>query len=323
MAKPRITIVGLGLIGNSIGLALGQSKRDFEIVGHDRESSAAGLAKKMNAVDKTDWNLINACDGADLVILALPAQAIRDSMRALAGELKPGCVVIDTASIKVPVQAWAEELLPDGVRFVGSNPIVTSEASGGEAARSNLFEQATWAICPSPTSHEAAVQMASDLVERLGAKPLYLEAIEHDGMMAAVEHLPGLLSSALLHSVTSQPSWREMRKLAGGQFESSTHLVSADPQVLRDAVLANQENLLRWLDIYVEHLQDWRQVIAAGDSEGLDERLKEAQEALAQWHKQRRGGYWDEGQPEMPEKRSMLASMFGFGGRTRRKKNAL
>ncbi len=112
MAKPRITIVGLGLIGNSIGLALTQGQRKFEVVGHDKDNKAAGQSRKIKAVDKTEWNLISACDGADLVILALPAIAIRDTMQALAHELKPGCVVMDTASVKAPVQRWADEI-PD------------------------------------------------------------------------------------------------------------------------------------------------------------------------------------------------------------------
>ena len=312
MTKPRITIVGLGLIGNSIGMALSQGKRDFEIVGHDRESAAAGLARKMTAVDKTDWNLLNACEGADLVILALPVQAVRKTLEALANELKPGCVVMDTASIKVPVLEWAEEILPDTVHFIGTNPIVSSDESGGQAARADLFENTTWAICSSASSHQSAVRMAADLAERLGSKPLFLDAIEHDGMLAAVEHLPAVLSATLVASVTSQPSWREMRKLAGGQFEVTTRLASADPEVLRDAALSNRDNLTRWIDNYIEHLQAWRDVIAANDEEALEERFVSTQEARQTWQKERRLGYWDEGQPEMPEKPGMLTSLLGF-----------
>jgi prephenate dehydrogenase len=158
MAKPRIAIVGLGLIGNSIGLALSRETRDFEIVGHDKSNSAAGQAKKLQAVDKTEWNLINACEGAGLVILALPLGAIRDTMQALAGDLATGAVVIDTASVKAPVQAWADELLPSSVAFVGTNPIVASDQTGGAAARADLFEQRTWAICPSSNARRAGSQ---------------------------------------------------------------------------------------------------------------------------------------------------------------------
>ena len=154
MPKPRITIVGLGLIGSSIGLALSREQRDFEIIGHDKSSAAAGQAKKLQAVDKTEWNLISACDGAGLVILALPLGAIRETMQAVAGELAEGAVVMDTASVKAPVQAWADELLPSNVPFVGTNPIVGSDATGDITARADLFEGRLWAICPSPSTDE-------------------------------------------------------------------------------------------------------------------------------------------------------------------------
>lgn len=319
MAKPRVTIVGLGLIGNSIGLALSQEKREFEIVGHDKESKAAALAKKMRAVDKTDWNLLGACEGADLVILALPLQAIRSTLEALANELKAGCVVIDTASVKAPILGWANELLPETVRYVGTNPIVSNPESGGEAARADLFLHATWAICPAPTSDPAAVQVASDLAERLGAQPLYLDPTEHDSMMAAVEHLPALLSTLLFSSITGRPGWREMRRLAGGQFESTTRLVSADPQIYRDVTLANQENLARWIETFIEDLKHWREVILAGDSEALDGLFAGVTEAREQWQRQRQAAHWQEGLVEMPERQSMLTSLLGFGGRRDRR----
>jgi prephenate dehydrogenase len=253
------------------------------------------------------------------VILALTPSAIKSTLEALAGELKAGCVIMDTASIKVPVLAWSEETLPPGVHFVGTNPIVSSEDAGGKAARANLFEKATWAICPTPTTDETAVKMAADLAQRLQAKPLFLEAQEHDGMLAAVEHLPAMVSMALLSSVISQPSWREMRKLAGGQFESSTHLAVQDPQALVSVVRANQEHLVRWLDSFVENLQGWRQLIQAGDDEGLEEIFSAALAARDRWLNERRTGFLDDAYVEMPQTRTMFLEMLGMGRLASRK----
>ncbi|MEA3336084.1 MAG: prephenate dehydrogenase/arogenate dehydrogenase family protein [Chloroflexota bacterium] len=313
MAKPKITIVGLGLIGNSIGLGLVGGKRDFEVVGHDKDNNAASQAKKMKAVDKTDWNLINATDDADLIILALPVSAIRSTLEALAPELQPGTVLLDTASTKGLVLAWADELLPPGVTFVGTNPIVSSEGGGGAAARADLFDKATWAICPTSTTSEAAVKMATDLAERLGANPLFLDATEHDGMMAAVEHLPATISMALISSVMGQPSWAEMRKLAGGQFENTTQLVSEDPAVFRSAIAGNQEHVLRWIDTYMENLQAWRDLIEAGDDDALAQAFESAVEARHQWQAERRTGHWEEPGSPKPAKRNMMMEMFGMG----------
>jgi prephenate dehydrogenase len=316
MSKPRITIIGLGLIGASIGLALSREQRDFEIVGHDKSSAAAGQAKKLEAVDKAEWNLINACDGAGLVILALPLGAIRATMQALAGELATGAVVLDTASVKAPVQTWADELLPPSVAFVGTNPIVASDQTGAAAARADLFDGRSWAICPSPNTDERAVKTASDLAARLGAKPLYLDATEHDGLTAAVEQLPALTSMALLTSAVSQPVWREMRRLAGGQFESSTRLVSADPHVFSDAMLYSPEQVVRWIDGFIDNMAAWRDLIAAGDRATIDKAFVDAAAARDRWLSDRSKGNWDE-DPTVPiERPSMLGSLFGMGRRS-------
>ncbi len=293
MPKPRITIVGLGLIGSSIGLALSREQRDFEIVGHDKSNTAAGQAKKIGAVDKTEWNLISACDGAGLVILALPLGAIRATMQAVAGELAEGAIVIDTASVKAPVQAWADELLPASVAFVGTNPIVGNDPTGGATARVDLFERRLWAICPSPSTDERAVKTASDLAARLGASPLYLDATEHDGLTA--------------------------RKLAGAQFESSTRLVSSDPHVFSDAMLHSPEQVVRWIDGLIDNMAAWRDLIAAGDSETIDKAFVEAMQTRDRWLSDRSKGNWEDDGSAPIERPSILGSLLGLGRLTERR----
>lgn len=323
MSKPKITIVGLGLIGNSIGLALSRHQRDFEIVGHDKAPAATEQAKKLKAVDRAEWNLISACDGAGLIVLALPLLAIRETMQALAGELSAGAVVMDTASVKAPVQAWADELLP-GAPFIGTNPVVSTDQTGGAAARADLFERRAWAICPSPTTDPGAVKMATDLAERAGAKPLYMDALEHDGMAAAVEQLPALVSMALLSSAVSQPGWREMRQLAGAQFEGSTRLVSTDPHVFSDAMLHNPEQVARWVDSFIENMAAWRDLIAAGDQVTLDKAFVEAAKARERWLHDRSTGQWAEDLTPPVDQPGILTSLLGLGKlseRLRREKN--
>ncbi|MCS6842971.1 MAG: prephenate dehydrogenase/arogenate dehydrogenase family protein [Caldilineales bacterium] len=313
MSKPQITIVGLGLIGNSIGLALMQGERSFEIVGHDKEPTAASQAKKMKAVDRTEWNLIAACEGADLLILALPLPAIEETLRAVARDLKPGCVVMDTASLKAPALAWAAALLPDSSTYIATNPIVFSQERGGAAARADLFQRATWAICPTAATAEAAVKTAADLISRVGARPLFLEPAEHDSMLAAVEHLPALLGSALMASVAGQPAWREMRQLAGSQFESATHGIADAASVLADLAVYNRENLSRWIDLFVETLRGWQEAMVAGDRERLAGAVADADAQHSRWLQQRAAGRWEETtEGEMPTSRSIYSSLL-FG----------
>ena len=315
MSKPRIAIVGLGFIGGSIGLALHQAEADFEVVGHDRERGAANQAKKIGAVDKTDWNLVSACEDADLIVIAVPVGGIKDTLAAIGPYLKPGCLITDTASIKSPVIEWAEEILPEEVNFVGGDPIVSDAGTSGgiDAARADLFSGAVYCLTPAPGADPNAVRLASDFVYLLGAKPYFLNPLEHDGLMAGVDHLPFVLSAALLGVATESASWREMRKLAGGAFENATRFVSTDPTTYRDACLVNRENIVRWIDAWSGKLGELKETILAGDAEKLERIFKEALIARQRWLRAREEGNWEEQSPEMPSMAGFMGQLFGLG----------
>ncbi len=328
MKKPRIAIVGLGFIGGSIGLALHQAEGDFEVVGHDRERSAASQAQKIGAVDKTDWNLISACEDADLIVIATPVGAIKDTLAAIAPYLKLGCLITDTASIKAPVVQWADEILPEEAYFVGGNPIVggagtttADRPSGGtDAAKADLFSGAVYCLTPAAGTAPDAVRLASDFVSLLGAVPYFLDPLEHDGLMAGVDHLPFVLSAALLGITAESTTWREMRKLAGGAFESATRFVSADPTTYRDACLANSENIVRWIDAYSGKLAELKETVLAGDAEKLGQVFEEALIARQKWLKAREEGHWEEVSAEMPTMASFMGQVFGLGRLTKRRR---
>lgn len=329
MAKPQITIVGLGFIGGSIGLALHQAGADLEVVGHDREHAVARQAKKIGAVDKTEWNLISACEGADLIVMAIPLGGIKNTMTAIAPYLKPGCLITDTATIKAQVVEWAKEILPEEVNFVGGDPIVGDGGltatghplSGIDAARADLFSGAIYCLTPAAGTPSDAVRVASDFVSLLGAVPYYLDPLEHDGLMAGVDHLPFVLSAALLGITTESVAWREMRRLAGGAFESATRFISTDPTTYRDACLINRENIVRWIDACSGKLGELRGAILAGDADKLGRVFEEALTARQKWLKDRAEGNW-EVQPasEMPTMTSFMGQLFGLGMLSRRKK---
>ncbi len=309
----QVTIVGTGCIGTSIGLALRQTDQPFFIVGHDKETSHAGAARKLKAVDKTDWNLIGACENADIVILAMPLSGIEDTLRALASHLKQGCVVTDTASLKEQVVRWADELLPETVSFVGGNPVVSSTGSGPDAADANLFRGSLYCITPASNVHPDAVNLVSSLVSLLGGSPYYLDAAEHDGLMAGVEHLPQALALALVNGTVHEPVWREMRKLAGGGFERISALIGEDPDALSSLLLANKDNLVRWLDAYVSALGTVRALVAEGEHESLAQSIDRAVIARRQWLKDQRDKF-AEIRPAEVERAGFLRQFF-FGAK--------
>jgi prephenate dehydrogenase len=283
MAKSRVTIVGLGLIGGSIGLALKNSKLDIQVVGHDKDHGAAGSAQKRGAVDTTKWNLIDACDGAGLIVLAIPIDGIKDTFSALKTSLAPGTVIADTATTKVPVLEWAKEL-SEGVSFVGTNPILRSERIGGgiDAASADLFKGATFCLVPSPTASHAAVDTVASLAEIVGAKPFFVDAAEHDGLMAAVEHLPALLSTMLQAATMRSRGWREMARLAGSKFRAASAL-APDPNTARDAFLAHRVDLVRWIDEMTNELAEVRGILERQDADALAKLVESVEEERDRW----------------------------------------
>jgi prephenate dehydrogenase len=322
--KPRVAIVGLGLIGGSIGLALRQAEVTSAVVGHDKDRDANYQAKKIGAVDRTEWNLVSACEEADLVILSTPVGAIADTFKAIGPYLRPDCVVIDTATLKAPVLSWAAEILPDTVHFVGGDPIVgpASSGQGGlQAARADLFQKSLFCLVPSPTALEGAVKLVTDLVSILGAQPFFVDAAEHDGLMAAVDHLPAILGLALFEMASSQPAWRELRKVAGPAFEASTHLPSADPAAYGDLYAANRDNVVRWMEAFSDSLTSIRQALAENQLEELSGRFDRALQERNKWLEDRAQGLWAEGpRTDMPEKPSFLDTFLGSYWRKDRKK---
>jgi prephenate dehydrogenase len=314
-SKPQVAIVGLGLIGGSIGLALRESGVTSAVVGHDKDLEIGKRAKKLGAVDRVDWNLIAACADADLVILAIPVGAMRETLEVIGPELRHGCVVMDTASLKGVVLDWAIDSLSERVYFVGTDPILPRpiEREGGLAsARADLFRGGLFCLVPAPGVPESAVKVVTDLVALLGANPLFFDAAEHDGLLAAVDHLPSLLALALLEMAVNQPSWRELRKVAGASFESSTYLPLTDPAALGDLSVVNRDNILRWLDTFSASLASIRCSVAEGQAETLGLRFQKVLEERQKWLQDRDVGRWDErlGQ-EIPPQPGLLETLLG------------
>ena len=279
----RTTIIGLGRIGSAIGLALNQTGANLELIGHDKDHEAARRAQKNGCVDRTEWNLINACDGADLVVVAIPLGEIRATLAAIGPELKQGCVVTDTAGLKCPVLTWAKETLPDSVFFVGGHPIVDKRNEDGSLPTTGLLAGATYCLTPATNTPPEALQRVSDLVEAVGAQPYFIDAAEHDGLIAAVEQLPQVLAVALQNVAGVSQSCREIRQLSGVDFYRVTRLLEGDPEKLAALCMENTPNVTRWLDDLVSHLASFQAALSSGDRETIEKVFSAGAEAYANW----------------------------------------
>ena len=290
--RKRITIIGLGLIGGSLGLAMkAAGLPGSEIVGHDRARNAANKARKMGAIDRAEHNLPRAVERAGMVIIATPVLAVREVMQQIAPNLPDGCVVTDTGSSKERIVEWAAELLPPSVNFLGGHRMAGKETPGIDNAEAGLFRDRAYCLCPAVNAHEDAVRAVAGMVTLVGAEPLYMDPKEHDQYAAAVSHLPLLLSAALFSLLRDSPAWDDLAPMASSGFRDVTRLASGDPRMSHDIFLTNRDAAVHWLDRMVEELQRYRGLLQ-GDTEELLESFAKAQidrdSFLAEPHPRRR-----------------------------------
>ncbi len=287
----RVAIIGLGLIGGSIGLGLGEWSRAngqsgqnaLQIVGFDTDIQQQQYAKKIGAVEKTEWDLGKAVRDADIVILAVPVTATEQVFQDIAEQLKPGAIVTDTASTKADVLRWANTLLPRTVNFVGGHPMA-GKSQSIEAAEASLFKGATWCVCPSVHASEEAIKNVLGLIGAMDAEPYFVDPSEHDAHVGGVSHLPFVMSAALMRTTSSDSSWRDMRALSASGFRDTTRLAAGSPAMHRDIVMTNRESVTRWVDQLIDELQSFRTQLNAEDApERMDEFFSSARDARAEW----------------------------------------
>lgn len=280
----NITIVGLGLIGGSLGLAL-RAARYLNVVGWDRDQAVTEAAVQRGAIGAAAASLVAAVQAADVVVVATPVLAVRAILEQIAPHLKAGAVVTDVAGTKVQVLEWAQALLPDTVAFVGGHPMAGSEQHGIGSARADLLRDAIYCLTPLDGTPQAALERLERLVAALGARPLRVSAAAHDAGVAAISHVPFLLAAALVQLTTTDARWPELRHIAATGYRDMTRLASGDPIMHRDVVLTNAAAIAPWLRSYARLLDE----VAAhlDDPAFLDAFFRTAQQQRDEWLRQR------------------------------------
>jgi prephenate dehydrogenase len=278
-----VTIIGLGLIGGSIGLALRQGKKPaWEIVGYSRRQETVANALSSGAIERGEADLKDAVKQADFVIIATPVLTVREIFSEIAPHLPSGCIITDTASTKVQVMKWAEEIMPPAVDFIGGHPMAGKETYGIQAAESKLFRGCTYCLTPSEKASPKSMDTVKGMVKKLEAIPLLIDAQEHDKLVAGISHLPMLLSAALVSLTTKNHTWSKMSELAASGYYDLTRLASGNPEVNSHICLSNKEAIVNWMDKFTQELERYRQLVAGGDKR-LEQALTEANKARQEW----------------------------------------
>jgi len=278
----KVAIVGLGLIGGSLGLAINRAEPGAEVVGYARRPEAASRALDIGAVDRTEGSSITACKDADMVFIATPAAAVREVLSEIGSGLRDGAIVTDTASTKALVMEWASDILPPSVSFIGGHPMAGRETSGIDAADGDLFRGCTYCLVPGRDAEREAFAQLEGMVQRIGANPLVIEAEEHDRLVAGISHLPMIASVALMAAAAKSQAWPEMKRLAASGFRDLTRLASSDPAMWRDICITNGANITEWIDAYIDELNRLRRQIDKGGDE-MEDTLARAKEEREAW----------------------------------------
>ena len=296
----QITLIGLGQMGASVGLALKEHTDLVRRVGHDRDPRTAQQAEKMGAVDQISYNLPSAVRQADVVFLTEPLTQSRETLELIAADLKAGAVVLDTSLAKASGAAFAAQVLPSDRHYVALTPALNpayleETASGLSAARADLFKNSLVFVTTPPGVNTEAIKLASDLIDLLGAHPLFADIAELDGLLAASHLLPRLAAAALLNATISQPGWRENRKIAGRAYALATlPLIESDnPQALAQAALLDPKNAVRVIDDLMNELYALRSALDRQDEPRLTGLLEQAAKDRAAWLKLRREANWE------------------------------
>lgn len=281
-----VTVVGLGLMGASLCMDLAQNHLCREVRGVARRTDTLLQAFFSGAVDEATNDLATGIQGADIVVLATPVRHIIATIEEIGPHLWPGALVTDMGSTKGDICA-ALNTLPDGVQPIGSHPMTGKETAGFEAAEPGLYRNAPWVLTPLPRTSPAALALAMELAQAVGARPIVLDPARHDRLVASISHLPFLLASALVYAVNDvgidDP---KVWELAAGGFRDTSRVAASDTRMFMDILQTNRAAVLEQLDAFACHLQEMRDLLANQDEPQLQAKLGQSQRLRAAWRKQ-------------------------------------
>jgi prephenate dehydrogenase len=280
----KITIIGVGLLGGSIGLAARQRKLAREIAGYVRRIASLKDCEKAGAGDYATTDLCAAVSGADLIILCTPLAQMRSLVQQFLPALKRGAIVTDVGSVKTDVVRELESLIQkSGAHFIGSHPMAGGEKTGVLAARADLFECAVNILTPTKKSNAIAVRKLERFWKALGARTLRLDAAQHDLLVSRTSHLPHVTAAALANLVLNPASPKKQPALCATGFRDTTRIASGSPEMWRDIALANRKNLAKSVDVFVAELKKFQSALKTGDAKKVESFFATAKSRRDNW----------------------------------------
>lgn len=284
MSGEKVTLIGLGLLGGSVGLALRNRRLAKSVVGYARRKATIAEAKACGAVDDATSDLREAVAQADLILLCTPVGAMPNLAEALLPHCRKGVLLTDVGSVK---NAVARHLFPLARRhsavFVGSHPMAGSEKTGITHASASLFEGAVCVVTPLPETPQASTQRIAEFWTSLGGRMAEMSPARHDKIVSRTSHLPHVIASILAHDVLDAGADAMQRRLCASGFRDTTRVAAGNAAIWKDILAQNSDNVVDALDHCIEGLSQFRCMLREGNSERLADFLEEARSRRQAW----------------------------------------
>ena len=276
----KVCIVGLGLIGGSIGLAIKRSNISNQITGYARSNSTLERAIELGLVDSVKNNLQDAVNNSDLVILATPLSTFRELVEEMSPFLKKGCIITDTGSAKLTVIEDLKDILPNGVEFVPGHPIAGTEESGPDAGFAELFDNRWCILTPTEDNSINAVDLVKDFWESIGSKVEIMDPMHHDKVLAITSHIPHLIAFNIVGTANNlaNVTEKEVVKYSAGGFRDFTRIAASDPKMWSDIFTYNSDAVLEMLDLFSNDLAKLKAAVIKKDSDLLFSNFEKTRE---------------------------------------------
>ena len=274
----RVAIVGVGLIGGSLGMILRRKKVADEVIGIGRRVENLKAAVELGAIDRYVSDPKEGVNAADFVVLATPVDTYEQHLRDWAQSLSPGTIVSDVGSVKGLLVERAEALMPSGVHFVGAHPIAGKEKTGVAAGSDTLFQGARCILTPTASTDRSALAAVRALWETAGSIVLDMDPYLHDKILGAVSHLPHIAAFALMNTLAEARDHGipelDLAGHSGGGLRDTTRIAASSPEMWRDIFLWNRDNLVSFIEAYERRLGELKRLIRAGDGAGIEKKLE-------------------------------------------------
>jgi prephenate dehydrogenase len=280
----KITLVGVGLLGGSLGLAVKQRRLARHVEGLVRRAASIAECQQLGVVDHAGRDPRKAATDADLIVMCTPISRMRATLTPMLPALKAGAIVTDVGSVKGAVVRELEALVAAaGGHFVGSHPMAGAEKTGPGAARADLFADAVCVITPTRRSSSIAVKRVEDLWKTVGGRPLRLTPELHDELVSRSSHLPHVVAAGLANYVLSPLHSKQQALLCANGFRDTTRIASSSPEMWRDIALANRQNLGRVLGVFIDDLREFQHALEAEDEPAIQEFFEKAKQRRDAW----------------------------------------